>query len=68
MKDYLFYKTNPRLEIAFNNPVFKKKKSNDRKREILINSNYAIESSQNTNLKTDDSNDLFEISAMTSKV
>ena len=68
MKDYVFYKNNPRLEIAFKTPPLKKKQSNERKKEILVDSNYGLESSQNTNFKMEDSNDLFELSAMTSKV
>jgi len=81
MKDYLFYKNNPRLEIAFKSPQrkksCKKKKSNDSRNEILVNSKYDLEAYHNYKLdKSNESkykydtvgSDSLEISSIASKV
>ena len=44
MTDYEFYKKNPRLEVVFKNDSPKKCKNKNKSKEILINTNYNLES------------------------
>ena len=74
MKDYKFYKLNPKLEIAFTNSELRKSPKQEKTaRGVKVNSNFGLDGSisymnSTHNFKIEDSQDLIEGSSHSSKV